>query len=184
MKTEQQLQQALNQLPREIQPSRDLWPELSARLDATPQLSVAPKRRYWKRRYWPAIAAAVMLSLMWPLWQGVQSNNAGLITKSKPSAEGKLRLTLTAEKGFNPVASSLISDFEREKSRQLAQVTFVPSEFADFQRQLDIWQQATSQVALALEFRPDDPKLIKQLTRLQQQQIQYISRLVRVGQMS
>lgn len=176
---EQQLQQALNQLPREIQPSRDLWPELSARLEATPQLSAAPKRRYW-----PAIAAAVMLSLMWPLWQGVQNNNAGLITKSKPSAEGKLRLTLTAEKGFNPVASSLISDFEREKSRQLAQVTFVPSEFADFQRQLDIWQQATSQVALALEFRPDDPKLIKQLTRLQQQQIQYISRLVRVGQMS
>lgn len=176
---EQQLQQALNQLPREIQPSRDLWPELSARLDATPQLSAAPKRRYW-----PAIAAAVMLSLMWPLWQGVQSNNAGLITKSKPSAEAKLRLTSTAEKGLNPVASSLISDFEREKSRQLAQVTFVPSEFADFQRQLDIWQQATSQVALALEFRPDDPKLIKQLTRLQQQQIQYISRLVRVGQMS
>jgi ABC-type uncharacterized transport system ATPase subunit len=78
----------------------------------------------------------------------------------------------------------LISDFEREKSRQLAQVTIVPSEFADFQRQLDIWQHATSQVALALEFRPDDPKLIKQLTRLQQQQIQYISRLVHVGQMS
>jgi hypothetical protein len=92
--------------------------------------------------------------------------------------------TLAMSQNLSPVAATLLSEFEREKSRQLAQLTQVPIEFADFQRQLDIWQQASAQVTLALEFQPDDPKLLKQLTRIQQQQIHYISRLVRMGQMS
>lgn len=180
---EQQLEQALQELPLEILPSRDLWPELSARLAVTEQQAAQPLLEQPKRRYWPAIAAAVMLGLMWPLWQGI-NNNEDMLASASQSAEPQVSLSAMNSKNLSPVASTLLTEFEREKSRQLAQVTVVPSEFADFQRQLDIWHQATAQVAFALEFQPDDPKLLKQLTRLQQQQIQYISRLVRVGQMS
>lgn len=179
MKTDQQLEQALQNLPREIQPSRDLWPELSARLAVTEQ----QQPELPKRRYWPAVAAAVMLGCMWPLWQGMNTDES-IVASTSPQSEQEAGLSLTSSKNLSSVAATLLIEFEREKSRQLAQVTHVPSEFADFQRQLDIWHQATAQVALALEFQPDDPKLLKQLTRLQQQQIHYISRLVQVGQMS
>jgi hypothetical protein len=179
MKTDQQLDQAINNLPLEVQPSRDLWPELSARLAVTAQQQ--PEQP--KRRYWPTIAAAVMLGLMWPLWQGMQADEEILASASQ-QAEPQVSQSSAPLPNLSPVASTLLIEFEREKSRQLAQVTMVPSEFADFQRQLDIWQQATAQVTLALEFQPDEPKLLKQLTRLQQQQIHYISRLVQFGQMS
>ncbi len=37
MKTEQQLQAQIDALAKEIEPARDLWPELAARLATTPQ---------------------------------------------------------------------------------------------------------------------------------------------------
>ncbi len=187
MKTDQQLEhqleQALQNLPLEIQPSRDLWPDLSARLAVTAQQVDKQQPEQPKRRFWYAIAAALVLSLVWPLWQGLHSD-AELLASNTTETPFVDNHNLAMSQNLSPVATALLSEFEREKSRQLAQLTQVPIEFADFQRQLDIWQQATSQVALALEFSPDDPKLIKQLTRLQQQQIQYISRLVRIGQIS
>lgn len=180
---EQQLEQALQNLPLEIQPSRDLWPELSARLAVTAQHVDEPQPEQPKGRFWHAIAAALVLSLLWPLWQGLNSDTEMLAsnTTETPFVDNQ---TLAMSQNLSPVAATLLSEFEREKSRQLAQLTQVPIEFADFQRQLDIWQQASAQVTLALEFQPDDPKLLKQLTRIQQQQIHYISRLVRMGQMS
>lgn len=187
MKTDQQLEhqleQALQDLPREIQPNRDLWPELSARLAVSKQQPVEPLPASPKRRYWQAIAAAVILGLTLPLWLGLQTREEILVSATQ-SVAPQVDPIVGHSKHLTPLASTLFSEFEREKARQLAQIKIVPSEFSDFQRQLDIWDRASAQVALALEFQPDDPKLLKQLTRLQQQQIQYISRLVRVGQMS
>ena len=139
---EQQLEQALQNLPLEIQPSRDLWPELSARLAVTAQQVDEPQPEQPKGRFWHAIAAALVLSLLWPLWQGLNSDTEMLAsnTTETPFVDNQ---TLAMSQNLSPVAATLLSEFEREKSRQLAQLTQVPIEFADFQRQLDIWQQAS-----------------------------------------
>lgn len=47
------LREAIAALPREIQPQRDLWPGIAAR--------IAPRRRF--ARYWPAAAAIALVAI-------------------------------------------------------------------------------------------------------------------------
>lgn len=177
MKTEQQLDDALQSLPNEVQPQRDLWPELAARIATTPQWQ-EPKRV----KYWPyAIAASLVVALIWQLaspWQQMDATS----TPNLVQQQNEVVDTVINEVPLD--VRSLRRQFELEKSKQLASLRVIPQEFADYQRQLAIWQQASQQVELALQLQPDDPKLIRKLTRIQQQQIQYIHRMVQVGQLS
>lgn len=173
MKTEQQLDQALQSLPLEIQPPRDLWPELAARIAETPQLPAPNRPKYWHY----ATAASLVAALIWQIASPWQASEA--------TAPQKLVHEITEVDVLAPFAvSDLRREFEIEKSKQLANLRVIPQEFADYQRQLAIWQQAGQQVERALQLQPDDPKLIRKLTKIQQQQIDYINRMVQVGQLS
>jgi len=55
---ERELQDAVNRLPKSIEPPRDLWPDIEARLGAGASGS-------WRRRwYWVPLAAAAVLVLL------------------------------------------------------------------------------------------------------------------------
>lgn len=198
MKTEQQLQAQIDALAKEIEPGRDLWPELAARLATTPQQNVvpieevvpdaAPEFQHAAERSWfwwsGGMAAAVLVSvLLWPqgedlpvLAQQTPTTSAqplpsqftdGNTTRLKPQAASQVQWQLT-------------SDFEIQRAALLAQVQQVPEFYQDWQQQLAIWQQARSQVLLALSYQPDEPVLLRQLSQLQQQQMQYLQKLVSV----
>ncbi len=194
MKTEQQLQAQIDALAKDIEPQRDLWPELAARLAITPQLQpaeaadTAPELEQRPELSWfwwsGGMAAAVLLSVwLWP-----QAADVPTLAQQRPAVSAEpVPLTLSGESStrLQPQAASqvqwqLTSDFEIQRAALLAQVQQVPEFYQDWQQQLAIWQQARSQVLLALSYQPDEPVLLRQLSQLQQQQMHYLQKLVSV----
>jgi len=201
MKTEQELQQRLAVLPDSIEPPRDLWPELAARLAQTPQQpavepisNLASEQSSHQTAWWLAAAAVVLLA-WWGPWQPsaeppllVQQTigdsatatqegfiysgylggfETGLARRGEPSSETQWRLC---------------SEFEQQRALQLAKITQVPEIYQDWQQQLQIWKQATNLVLLALQYQPDEPGLLRQLSKLQQQEIAYLQKVVLADQ--
>jgi hypothetical protein len=72
----------------------------------------------------------------------------------------------------------LSSEFEQQRALQLAKINQVPEVYQDWKQQLQIWKQATNLVLLALQYQPDEPGLLKQLSKLQQQELAYLQKVV------
>jgi hypothetical protein len=196
MKTEQQLQAQIDALAKDIEPGRDLWPELAARLATTPQLVPAGEivtdavpqvlHRSERSGFWWAggMAAAVLLSvLLWPQGADVPvlvHQAPAVSAQPVPSQSGDDNTTGLKPQAPSQVQWQLTSDFEIQRAALLAQVQQVPEFYQDWQQQLAIWQQARSQVLLALSYQPDEPVLLRQLSQLQQQQMHYLQKLVSV----
>ena len=86
---ERELQDAVHKLPKSIEPPRDLWPDISARIG----------RRSWQRRfYWVPLAAAAALVLFVlsrtgrPAWDVTALAGRPLIGTTRFAASGRLRI--------------------------------------------------------------------------------------------
>lgn len=168
MKTEQQLDAMISQLAPALEPQRDLWPDISARLE--------PRQR---RGFgsWLGIAAAAVLTLWF--WPQQVPDAPQLITANEPMA-----VTSEAAVSLLAVSQQLSRQLNEEQTRQLKALQKVPDGFSDWMQQIAIWNKAQSQIELALTFQPDDQKLIQQLQRLQQQQLSYIAKLVETSELT
>jgi hypothetical protein len=160
---EQQFAQTLSQLDSNIQPERDLWPDIAARLEPQhqhkPEYAAAPTATQDKRtglRHWASAAALVLVTLIG--WQLVIAPEPATRATTMPTAE-----------------LMLLQVYEQQKARQLAQMVAVAEGFDNWQQQLQIWDQAIAQVRQALQIYPDEPQLLAQLQRLYQQQLSYLN---------
>jgi hypothetical protein len=88
---ERELQDAVNQLPKRIEPPRDLWPDIAAR--------IAGGRRPWQRRlYWVPLAAAAAIVLFLvsrtgqTAWDVTALAGRPLIGTVRLAASGRLRV--------------------------------------------------------------------------------------------
>lgn len=199
MKTEQDLQQRLAQLPGSIEPQRDLWPELAAKLAQTPQqpkwVEPAQKTKL-PSGWWLAAAAVAMFGLWGPWYSNVESP---MLVQQQPAAVERESLPETVEfpqtdrvyqhrAGVAKVQVSsetqwrMRSEYEQQRALKLAQITQVPDSFQDWKQQLQIWKQATHLVLLALQYQPDEPGLLRQLSKLQQQELAYLQKVVQADQ--
>lgn len=210
MKTEQDLQQRLATLPDSIEPQRDLWPELAARLAQTPQQVAEPLPSSadtalpatQQTGWWLAAAAAVLFTV-WAPWQQSENmpdvavnadekqqlvSNVGDLNVSavaaNPAVGSEYRSGLATS---HVLASSetqwrLSSAYEQQRALQLAQINQVPEIYQDWKQQLQIWKQATNLVLLALQYQPDEPGLLRQLSQLQQQELAYLQKVVLADQ--
>ncbi|MAD74059.1 MAG: hypothetical protein CML20_04545 [Rheinheimera sp.] len=166
---EQQFEQSLQRLEKELQPTRDLWPDIATRLAQTSQhqsvdvfvaevsaakASAAKEDRFWLT-HWVGAAALLLVALIG--WQMAVMPTPGQPTANAASAE-----------------LLLLQVYEQQKARQLAQVVAIAEGFDNWQQQLVIWDQAIAQVRRALQFYPDEPQLLAQLQQLYQQQLRYI----------
>ncbi|MDX3774129.1 hypothetical protein QE250_08400 [Chromatiaceae bacterium AAb-1] len=151
MKTEQQLDQAVGNLPPDILPERDLWPGLAARLPA-------PKARL-NYPLWLAAAVFGVVSILG--YKLLMPYNGPAMA---PSAE-----------------LVLLQTYEQRKAEQLAVMTSVDQVFADWQQQMQVWDNAVGQVRYALSFYPEEPQLLTQLQRLYQQQLAYLQLVTESG---
>ena len=84
---ERELQDAVNRLPKSIEPPRDLWPGIEARLRRP--------RRMW---YWAALAAAAILAGIWlvkrqpPSWDVTALAGRPVIGDARVAATGRMRV--------------------------------------------------------------------------------------------
>lgn len=183
------LEQRLAQLPEQMAPTTELWPALAARLASTAQQNpIAESDRRepatTSSGWWYGMAAALLLSVFgwWQLPAGQQQVALTPELAALPVAAQQKQATASDSKAgradLGRAEWQLISLFETDKARLLQQLTVVPAEYGDWQQQLAIWQQASRQIQQALSYQPDQPVLLRQLQRVQQQQLAYIQKLV------
>lgn len=165
MKTEQQLDEMISQLAPAIEPQRDLWPELSERLE--------PRQRRGYGRWLGVAAAAVLTFWFWPHQP-----------EELQIAQNDAHQVLAASSSLLEVSYQLGLQLGQEQTRQLKTLQQIPEGFSDWAQQLAIWSKAQSQIELALQFQPDNAKLIQQLQKLQQQQLSYIAKLVETSELT
>lgn len=169
MKTEQQLDEALSRLSRDITPSRDLWPDIAGQLPAR-------RQRHWQE--WGAAAAALLLGFgLWSQWPSTDPASEQVVQHMPPALVTPASVTLT---GLAQSQQQIVL----AQQLVLQQLQQIPAGFDNWQQQLAIWQQASQQVELALQAEPDNSRLIRQLNQLQQQQLNYIRKLVHTSQLS
>lgn len=175
MKTEHELDALISGLSKEIQPSRDLWPELESRLTQAQvkTAEVVPlKPNKWLSVPFAGAYVASAASVLFAVtlfWQP-----AAL----QPPASVQPEV-------FNPqlvdAETAIIYSFEQAKAEQLASMKTVDPVYADWQQQLAQWQQAIGQVQLALKYNPNEALLLKQLRQLYSQQQNYLQKVVQSG---
>ena len=173
MKTDTQLDQLIDSLPREITPGRDLWASIEPRLDQRPahetrslQGWLAPARR-WAAVLAVAVLGAIVLGATW--WSGIGIDPALRVAQPAmaPAHNGQALEQVPADQQIAAVYTAI-------KSELLSSVGLVSADFGDWQYQLTIWDQALSEVRDALNYYPEEPALLAQMEGIYQQQIEYL----------
>lgn len=153
------LREKLDHLPRAIEPPRDLWPDIEARIrtDARDAPSapakVTPIRAAWREWSRQILAAAAVVIVFLTGW--------GVATLRTPrEAPGPVATTTPALTG------SAITDYEQAEAELLATLesSGIDAETAALiRRNVEAMDAAVGDIRTALAADPDDPHLQKQL---------------------
>ncbi|HDZ07947.1 hypothetical protein [Pseudohongiella sp.] len=169
MKSEQELDQLTAALPREMQPTQDLWPSLEAQL---PERRPVKKRQLLRINQMLGMAAALALVVVvgWRV----------MLVPDDSAVPVAVKDTTMPDAGAVPVKYEMTRQFETIKAEQLAQMAPHSDNFGDWQYQMASWDQAIDQVSGALNYYPDDPRLLAQMQGLYEQQLDYLRLIGRV----
>lgn len=169
---ESELNSVIGSLPRSIKPQRDLWPEISSRLEPR-QKQVKPKASSpaWRM---PAIAAAVLLALTSGIFigRGLEAPSSGQLSILEFALAGTIENT--------------------EREYQAAFQELVPLDYSGMRLAGDdpesirsSWQElqkAESSLLAALREYPADIFLNEKLMDLRSQQLQFVKQMVLLEQ--
>lgn len=170
MKTDRQLDQLIESLPREITPRRDLWAGIEGRLDqqATSTIhSWHPARFLAHAGRRVAVLAVAVLGVLW--WSGIGIDPALRVAQPamEPAHNGQALDQVPADQQIAAVYTAI-------KAELLSSLGLVSADFGDWQYQLTLWDQAISEVRNALNYYPEEPALLAQMQGIYQQQIEYL----------
>ncbi|WP_423187606.1 hypothetical protein ACO1PK_05175 [Alishewanella sp. d11] len=133
----------------------EITPERDLWPEITQQLSKPPSKR--ARLWLSAVAASLIVAVLF--WQS-----------------------------FNPEPvihlAQLEQQYQQQLQQRLAAMTAVNTAYGDWQWQLSIWQDAINQVHLVLRLYPEDSFLQQKLLTLYQQQLDYLSNLTELPNVS
>jgi hypothetical protein len=158
------LDDALGSLPRSIEPGRDLWPAIDARLE--PRTGHAARR--W---HWPA-AAAVLLVV------GSSFLTAQLLRREEPAvarqAPASDALTFTAAAfgpghSLDPAYDAARQDLARTLSARIDRLP--PEARQQLEKNLAELRRASDEINAALELSPGDPLLEELLLNAYQDEL-------------
>lgn len=164
-----ELRDALAGLPREIEPSRDLWPAIAARI-------VAHERAAPLRRWWPlgaGLAAAVAVTAVAVVLK-VQPGVPERPTVVAGEAAGSIVVPL--DPGLQLAGESILDALSEPGSGTLS-----PEAVELVRENLLIIDQALREIARALELDPDNPRLQRQLLDAYYGQARVVDHLMRLS---
>jgi hypothetical protein len=161
------LDAALRELPRGLEPARDLWPQIAARIDGARAVAPAagrPRRPGWR---WQAAAAVLLVA-------GSSLLTATLLDRNEPAGQAAVTAPSTATApapagvvampaAFGP-AGTLDPEYLAAR-RQLTQVldqriaALPPSTRAKLEFNLGEMRRAADEINAALAGQPGDPLL-------------------------
>ncbi|MDF2180311.1 hypothetical protein P2G88_18800 [Aliiglaciecola sp. CAU 1673] len=141
----------LEQLPREQQPERDLWPGIEHALNRQSHAPLEPTKR--NGQYWGMAAAVAMVGML--SWFGVQQIG--------PDQDD--------------LAARLSAQHQAQKQALLAKFTDQPALTENWQQQLKELDDAAMAIRKALENDPDNMAMLQMLQQVYQQQIDLIEKV-------
>jgi len=170
VKTDRQLDQLIESLPREITPGRDLWAAIEPRLDQQARSAIHsrhPAQFFAPASRWAAVLAVAVLGVLW--WSGIGIDPALQVAQPtmEPALNGQAIEQVPADQQIAAVYTAI-------KAELLSSVGLVSADFGDWQYQLTLWDQALSEVRDALNYYPEEPALLAQMEGIYQQQIEYL----------
>jgi len=181
---ERQLRALLAQaaaLPKEMAPARDLWPELSARLQGAEGARLVARSRPARlvRPATLAAAAAVLIAVSAALWNrdhlGTPAPFAGS-PSVQPVAMGTVPVELLdTEREYARASTDLMAAIDRQKG------TLAPETRALLDANLKTIDDALAQIRAALRKDPGNGQLTHLLTSTHQKKVDALQRVVRLN---
>jgi hypothetical protein len=170
VKTDTQLDELVDSLPREITPRHDLWAGIEARLDEQAMPAIhnrQPARFFAHTGRWAAVLAVAVLGALW--WSEIGIDP--VMRVAQPTMEHALNGQAIEQV---PADQQITAVYAAIKSELLSGLGLVSADFGDWRYQLTIWDQAISEVRNALNYYPEEPALLAQLEGIYQQQVKYL----------
>ena len=170
------LDDALQELPDEEAPQRDLWPQIEAQLPVR-------ETKIYNRRWMPvALAASLVVSFgaVWLSWNNLQTAKA-FYASSQQGIDEQNQLSIQSQ------IDTMEHEYGLAKSALLAQIGMNSANsdedlLADVKSNLIIIEQATSELKAAIAKQPEDPALLKLLNTTYQQELAVLSNLAKLNQ--
>jgi hypothetical protein len=156
--TDTDLRWQLRQLPREMEPSRDLWPGIAARLERP------AARRHPGLAWGLALAASVLVAIVgWRLTAAPAANApAPLAAQSDPA----VHVVQAEERAITLEYRATLAGYEQLQ---------MP---AEIQPGLDVLDASARDIRSALATHPDSPRLLQQLQRTYSRRLELTHRAV------
>ncbi len=152
------LDDLVKSLPKELEPSRDLWSGIEQAIAKQPQ-EHQPEKLMGTNFYvtWGKAAAAILpIALV-----------AGLVINNQMSSG-----TLQEAPWLTPLTAS----YDIQKTQLLKRVSGQPQITSNWQTTMADLEKAERSLKKALEYQPEDPALMKMLNNVYKQQLELISK--------
>ena len=181
---ESRLRRLLDQaaaLPREIEPRRDLWPAIAARLEGEAGESEVPGRAAlsWRSPVALAAAAAVLLAVATLVTQGGRVGTGvhgePAATAAQPAAAGDTAHVQQAESDYLRATGQLMDALNTRRG------SLSPETLRAVDENLKTIDDALRQVRAALEKDPGNRQLTQMLASTHQKKLDLLLRLLRLS---
>jgi hypothetical protein len=161
--TDTDLRWQLRQLPREMDPARDLWPGIAARLEA-------PAARRRTRLAWTgglALAASLLVAIVgWRLASAPAANSPEPVVAGSQATDPAEHVVQAEERAITLEYRATLAGYEQLQ---------MP---AEIQPGLDALDASARDIRSALAADPDSPRLLQQLQRTYSRRLELTHRAV------
>ena len=149
------LRKQVHELPKEVQPERDLWPGIEQAIANVPQQMHGQEIGLKWQTVTKVAASFAPVALVLGLW----------FSQPFGSSQGD---------DVNPIFNPIVASFDIQKRQLLTQVSDQATVVENWQESLKELEQAEQALIKALQSQPEDPALMKMLYQVYQQQIALI----------
>jgi hypothetical protein len=172
---EARLVERLATLPRSIEPPRDLWPGIAARLD-----EAAARRPHRAALLAVGLAAALLVAFVAGRWSGVAGPEPAPPASDPPTAVAAVSVDVPP----NLAAASASLErtrLELELAFHARRADLPPATLAVVDKNLATIGQAIAEIELALESHPSDPQLGRRLVAYKTREIALLEQAQRAA---